>query len=298
MASVLPRRAFGNTGIEVSVIGLGGGQLGDASLSDQDAERLLDQALACGINLIDTARSYGASEERIGRLMRGRRRDDVVLSTKIGYGVADVPDWSPECIRRGVDTARARLGVDVIDIVHLHSCPRDVLEWSGVVDALDEAVRAGKVRVAAYSGDNEAAAYAATCGRFGSVQTSFNLCDQRSVETVLAPARERGLGVIAKRPVANAPWRFTDRPAGHEAELYWERWKALDLDPRGLDWHELALRFAVWFPGVHTAIVGTASAEHLHANVAIACRGPLPDDLVTAARDAFARHGHAWAGRI
>ena len=280
------------------MLGLGGGQLGDARLSDREAERLLDQALACGINLIDTARSYGASEERIGRLVRTRRREDVVLSTKLGYGVPDVPDWTPECIHRGVDAARARLGVDVIDIVHLHSCPREVLEWNGVVDALDEAVRAGKVRVAAYSGDNEAAVYAATCGRFGSVQTSFNLCDQRSAETVLGPARERGLGVIAKRPVANAPWRFADRPAGDESELYWERWRALDLDPRGLDWHELALRFTVWFPGVHAAIVGTASAEHLHANVAIACRGPLPDDLFTATRDAFARHGQSWPGRI
>src|SRR5690606_18233126 len=125
---------------------------------------------------------------RIGALLRRRRREDIVLSTKIGYGVPDVPDWTPECIRQGVDGARARLGVDVIDIVHLHSCPREVLESSGVIDALDEAVRAGKVRAAAYSGDNEAAVYAVTCGRFGSVQASLNLCDQRSAETILAPA--------------------------------------------------------------------------------------------------------------
>jgi aryl-alcohol dehydrogenase-like predicted oxidoreductase len=294
----LPRRPFGATGIEVSAIGLGGGQIGDLSVPDREVERLLDEALACGINLVDTARSYGASEERIGRFLRGRRREDVVLSTKIGYGVPDVPDWTPECIRRGVDAARGRLGVDVIDIVHLHSCPREVLEHGGVAEALQEAVHAGKVRVAAYSGDNEAAVHAVTCGRFGSVQTSFNLCDQRSAETVLAPAREHGLGVIAKRPVANAPWRFEQRPSGTDAELYWERWKAMDLDPRGMDWHELALRFAVWFPGVHTAIVGTANPAHLRANVEMACRGPLPDELVAAARAAFARHGQHWAGRI
>jgi aryl-alcohol dehydrogenase-like predicted oxidoreductase len=296
--STLPRRPFGTTGLEVSAIGLGGGQIGDLSMSDQDVERLLDEALACGINLVDTARSYGASEERIGRFVRGRRREDIVLSTKIGYGIPDVPDWTPECIRRGVDAACARLGVEVIDIVHLHSCPREVLESGGVVDALDDAVRAGKVRVAAYSGDNEAAVHAVTCGRFGSVQTSFNLCDQRAADTVLPLAGERGLGVIAKRPVANAPWRFTERPTGDEAELYWQRWQALDLDPRGLDWHELALRFAVWFPGVHTAIVGTANPAHLRSNVELACRGPLPDALVAAARGAFSRHGQGWPGRI
>jgi aryl-alcohol dehydrogenase-like predicted oxidoreductase len=294
----LPRRPFGATGIEVSAIGLGGGQLGDSSLSDQQAEQLLEEALACGINLVDTARSYGASEERIGRFVRGRRREDVVLSTKLGYGVPGVPDWTPECIRQGVDGARARMSVDVIDIVHLHSCPREVLEHSGVVDALEQAVHAGKVRVAAYSGDNEAAAHAVACGRFGSVQTSFNLCDQRSAESAVAPANQRGMGVIAKRPVANAPWRFAQRPTGNEAELYWLRWQEMALDPRGLDWHELALRFAVWFPGVHTAIVGTANPAHLRANVEMACRGPLPDELSEAARAAFARHAQSWPGRI
>lgn len=282
----------------MSAIGLGGGQLGDERISDRDAERLLDQALACGINLIDTARSYGASEDRIGRFVRGRRRDRIVLSTKIGYGVPGVADWTPECIRQGVDAARARLGVDVIDIVHLHSCPREVLESGGVVDALSEAVQAGKIRVAAYSGDNDAAAHAVVCGRFGSVQTSLNLCDQRAAGAVVAPARERGMGVIAKRPVANAPWRFSEHPVGHEAELYWQRWKQLDVDPRGLDWHELALRFSVWFPGVHAAIVGTSSPEHLRANVEMASRGPLPDELDTAVRQAFARHGSDWSGRI
>ncbi|WP_428267585.1 aldo/keto reductase [Haliangium sp.] len=296
MTTSIPRRPFGSAGFEVSIIGLGGGQLGDLALSDQDAERLLEEALACGINLIDTARSYGASEDRIGRFVRSRRPADLILSTKIGYGVPGVPDWTPACIHGGIDAARERLGVDVIDIVHLHSCPREVLERGEVVDALNQAVTAGKIRVAAYSGDNEAAAYAVASGRFGSVQTSLNLCDQRAAEHIIAPAA--GLGVIAKRPVANAPWRFAERPSGHEAELYWERWKALDIDPHGLDWHELALRFTAWHPGVHSAIVGTANPEHLRANVACAARGPLPDDMVTAIRQAFAHHGQDWSGRI
>ena len=262
---------------------------------------MLNEALDCGINLIDTARSYGPSEARIGRFLRGRR-DEAVLSTKIGYGIPGVPDWTPTCIRRGVDAARDRLGVDVIDIVHLHSCPRELLladeHPQSLIDALLEAVAAGKVRVAAYSGDNEAAEHAVSCGAFGSVQTSLNVCDQRSIDTVIAPARARGLGVIAKRPAANAPWRHAERPVGQEAEIYWLRWKELGIDPQGLDWQELALRFSAWFPGVHSAIVGTASPRHLRANVEAVARGPLPTETLDLIRDAFVRHGADWPGRI
>ncbi|GAB4540965.1 MAG: aldo/keto reductase [Haliangiales bacterium] len=301
MNAPLPRRPYGDTGIEVSVLGLGGGQIGDLAISDADAERLLDEAIACGINLIDTAPSYGASEDRIGRFIRSRRPTGLVISTKLGYGVPDVPDWTPACIRLGVDRACQRLGVDAIDIAHLHSCPLEVLEAGEVTDALATAVTAGKVRVAAYSGDNEAAAYAVADRRFRGVQTSLNLCDQRASADVIGPARQRQLGVIAKRPVANAPWRFGSCPAGHEAELYWHRWRALNLDaikPHDLTWHELALRFSAWHPGVHSAIVGTSRPEHLHTNAEYAARGPLPDELTEAIQAAFAQHGERWPGRI
>ncbi|ACY17401.1 aldo/keto reductase [Haliangium ochraceum] len=298
MHDSLPRRSFGTTGLEVSALGLGAGQLGDTQLSDREAERLLDEALALGINLVDTARSYGPSEERIGRFLRARHRDAIVLSTKLGYGIPGVADWTPECIARGVDAARARLGVDTVDIVHLHSCPREVLESGGVVDALADAVRAGKVRVAAYSGDNEAAEYAVASGHFGSVQTSLSVCDQRAGGALLDAARERGMGVIAKRPVANAPWRFATCPSGNEAEFYWHRWQAMKIDTQGLAWQEIAVRFAVWCPGVHSAIVGTANPGHLRENLELAARGPLPDDLYRALRDAFAQHAGEWAGRI
>ena len=82
----IPRRLFGNTGLEVSALGLGGGQVGNSNLPEPVAERLLNQTLDLGLNLIDTARGYGQSEARIARYL-GRRRQEVVLSTKVGYGV-------------------------------------------------------------------------------------------------------------------------------------------------------------------------------------------------------------------
>lgn len=294
----LPRRRFGRTGLEVSALGLGAGQLGDPSLDEREVEALVLGALDLGVNLIDTARSYGRSEERIGRILRaGRARDRVVLSTKVGYGVDGVADWTGEAVRRGVDEALARLDTAWIDIVHLHSCPAATLTDSDVVRALEDAVRAGKVRVAAYSGDNGDLDAALGISAFGSVQTSLNLCDQRAA-LAIGRARRGGVGVIAKRPVANAPWRFEQRPVGDEAEPYWLRWRGLGLDPGGLPWDELAIRFAAHFPGVASAIVGTRSLEHVARNVGHVSRGPLPEERFCAIRARFEERGFGWAGRI
>src|SRR5208337_2343728 len=105
----------------------------------------------------------------------------------------------------------------------LHSCEAATLERGEVVGALADAVRAGKVRVMGYSGEGEALAWAVRSGRFGAIETSVNLCDQRVIDEVLPAAAAAGMGVVAKRPLANAPWRFGARPAGDYAEVYWDR---------------------------------------------------------------------------
>src|SRR5512140_625967 len=117
----MPLHAFGRTGLHVPVLGSGAMQLGDPRIDDAEAGRVLNAVVDAGATLIDTARSYGLSEERIGRHL-AHRRGEFILSTKVGYGIVGVPDWTRECILRGVDAARDRLRTDVIDVVHLHSC--------------------------------------------------------------------------------------------------------------------------------------------------------------------------------
>jgi aryl-alcohol dehydrogenase-like predicted oxidoreductase len=290
-------RPFGTTGLTVPVLGFGAGHVGDPALDETEVGRLLNGALDLGVTLIDTARSYGLSEERIGRHLAGRR-DEFVLSTKVGYGIPGHDDWTGPVIAAGVDAALGRLRTDRIDIVHLHSCPLAVLERGEVTAALQAAVAAGKVRVAAYSGDNEPLDWAVASGAFGSIETSVNLVDQRAIERALPTAAARGLGVIAKRPAANAPWRFAERPAAEDVALYWARWRALGLDPGGYEWSELALRFTAYQEGVHCAIVGTSRLEHLRQNVEQVARGPLPAATVAAIRAAFRDHGAAWEGQI
>lgn len=287
-------RPFGRTGLTVPVLGFGAGHVGDPSLDEAEVGRLLHGALDLGVTLIDTARSYGLSEERIGRHLAGRR-DEFVLSTKVGYGIPGYHDWTGPVIAAGVDAALGRLRTDRIDIVHLHSCPLDVLERGEVVAALQATVAAGKVRVAAYSGDNAPLEWAIASGAFGSIETSVNLVDQRAIERALPAARDRGLGVIAKRPAANAPWRFADRPAATDVALYWDRWRAFGLDPDPYDWTELSLRFAAWQDGVHCAIVGTSRLEHLRRNVEQIAKGPLPAEMAAAIRAAFRAE---WEGQI
>src|SRR5918994_5785881 len=147
-------RPYGDSGLRVPVLGFGAMQVGDPALPEAHVERLLHHVLDAGLTLLDTARSYGRAEERIGRHL-ARRRDEFVLSTKVGYGVPGIPDWTYECVLAGVDAARDRLRTDVIDIVHLHSCGLSTLEAGDVTRALVRCRELGKIRVAAYSGDGD-----------------------------------------------------------------------------------------------------------------------------------------------
>jgi aryl-alcohol dehydrogenase-like predicted oxidoreductase len=293
---MIETRPYGDTGMRVSALGLGAGQLGDERLSEADAEALLLGAIDAGITLVDTAPSYGVSEPRIGRFL-GARRDGVVLSTKLGYGVPGVPDWTGPCITGGVDQALRTLRTDRIDIAHLHSCPREVLERGEVVDALAAAKAAGKLRAIAYSGENEDLRFALESQRFDGLMASLNPFELRVADAVLP--RLGGTGFIAKRPVANHPWRFPEQPHGDYCEPYWLRMRAMGMAPPGeMPWGEFALRFTLSMPGVASAIVGTGRPAHLRENVDWASKGPLDAALVAAWQARFRALDQDWRGQV
>jgi aryl-alcohol dehydrogenase-like predicted oxidoreductase len=294
----MQRRPFGLSGLEVPVLGFGAMQAGDPRLPEDAAARLLHHALDLGLTLIDTARSYGASEERIGRHLE-RRRDEYVLSTKVGYGMDGIPDWTYDCVVAGVDAARDRLRTDAIDIVHLHSCGLEALEGGEVVHALEACAAAGKLRVVAYSGDGAALRYAVMTGAFGSVQASVSLCDQQALR-VLVEARAAGLGTIAKRPLAGQPWRAAGPPADAVHAEYRRRFAALRGQPgvEADDWEALALRFTAYEPGVDCVIVGGTNPRHLERNLDAVAAGPLDPPRRAALHEAFARVGSQWQGLV
>ena len=292
----MEKRQFGHTGLKVPVIGFGAGHIGDDNADEKSIDHLLNAAVDMGITFFDTARGYGASEERIGKFL-SKRRSEIMLSTKVGYSIPGYEDWTYDCIIAGVDAALKLLKTDYIDIVHLHSCPDSVLKDSGVIDALEKTRESGKIKVAAYSGDNENLAYAIETGRFGSVQTSINIADQRNLNALLPRAKEKGLGVIAKRPAANSPWRFSEQPIGRYAEEYWLRLNKMNI-LRAENLQETALRFTAFTWGVDTIIVGTSNIKHLEENVKMIKKGPLPLDVYNTLRDTFIHTDDNWVGQV
>jgi len=292
----MEKRQFGLTGLEVSIIGFGAGHIGDNNSDEKAVEKLLNTAVDLGVTLFDTARGYGASEGRIGKYL-SKRRSEIVLSTKVGYSVPGFKDWTYECIIAGVDAALKLLRTDYIDIVHLHSCPVSVLKESGVIDALEKTKEAGKIKVAAYSGENENLEYAIESGRFGSIQTSINIADQRNLDNLLPIAKDKGLGVIAKRPAANSPWRFARQPIGRYSEEYWLRLKKMNILQQD-NLQETALRFTAYTWGVDSIISGTSNIKHLEENIKIIEKGPLPPDLYNNLRVLFRKNDDNWIGQV
>ncbi|MGB5586448.1 MAG: aldo/keto reductase [Gammaproteobacteria bacterium] len=287
-------RDFGTVGLSAPVLGFGAMQIGEADMDEAQAGRLLNQVLDLGIGLIDTARSYGLSETRIGRHLQSRRHE-FLLSTKVGYGVEGCPDWTFECVRLGVDRALATLRTDCIDIVHLHSCPAQVLINNGVLEALAAAREAGKLRCVAYSGDNEDLAVALGSEQVQAVQTSINLLDQANLRSRVPAARGAGIAVLAKRTLAGAPWRSEDPPLAPPEAEYWRRYQTMSpWLPESQDMADMALRFAAFAAGVTCVLVGGTRIGHLQANVDSINAGPLDPETVRAIGDAWARCGSDW----
>lgn len=289
-------RTFGKSGIKVSVLGFGAGHVGGNNLTEAEASNLLNSTADLGINLFDTARGYGLSEERIGKHL-SHRRNEIIISTKVGYGISGINDWTFNSVVFGIDEALTKLRTDYIDIVHLHSCSLDILQKGQVIEALAKALENGKIKVAAYSGENEALEYAAHSGQFESLQFSVNLFDQKSIDIVLPIAKEKQIGVIAKRPIANVPWRFSEHPYGEYCEEYWKRMKKMNLD-LDVDWLETAIRFSAFTDGVSSIIVGTASLNHLKNNLLLLEKERLPEEIYSMIRKSFKAIDESWIGQV
>ncbi len=287
------QRALGLTGLTVSSVGFGAMHF-DGIGDEAEVGRLLNGVLDLGVTLIDTARGYGRSEERIGRHL-AHRRGEFVLSTKFGYGVDGVPDWSYACIVQGVERALRLLRTEVIDVGHLHSCPLSVLQQGEVTRALADCVQAGKLRVAAYSGEGAELAHALADARLGSVQCSLSLVDRANAQQLPTP---RGQGVMVKRALAGLAWARAERPADACEGLYWDRWQALALPDPGLPWAEVALRWAAHQTAVSSVLLGTRSLANLRAAIDAVARGPLPAEQAAVLEDAWRRCGAGWPGIV
>lgn len=277
-------RRLGPTDLEVTRLGAGLFELSTLD-SDDDAAAVLHAALDGGITFLDTAACYGDSEEKVGKAVAGRR-DSFVLASKCGHqaGDANAGEWTAATITASVEQSLRRLKTDHLDLLQLHSCSKKVLERGEALHAMEQAQRAGKTRYIGYSGDNEAAMWAVRSGRFQTLQTSYNVVEQRARTTgLLQAARTAGMGVIAKRPIANGSFGAAESPLAY-ADTYFGRARKLlgqgALPGGPADRIELSLAFTLDRPEIDTAIVGTRNPAHMRANIALVDRGlGLPGEL-------------------
>ncbi|HME92986.1 MAG TPA: aldo/keto reductase [Methylomirabilota bacterium] len=274
----MERRQLGRTDMEASVLGFGGSEIGYEGASLRTVDRLLGAAIDAGLNVIDTAECYEDSEALIGAAL-GARRNDVHLLTKCGhprgYGRGD---WRAASLLSSIERSLKRLRTDRLDLIQLHSCELAELRKGEAITALERARARGLTRYIGYSGDGEAARFAVGCGRFDTLQTSVSIADQEAIELTVPAAMKQQMGVIAKRPIANAAWRYARRPAEPYYQPYWTRLRALDYAflrdaERAVS---VALRFTLADPGVHTAIVGTKRPGRWAENARLLEAGPLP----------------------
>jgi aryl-alcohol dehydrogenase-like predicted oxidoreductase len=281
-------RKLGQTDIYASVLGFGGSEIGYQRPSVGIVKKLLDETFDGGLNVIDTAECYAASEELIGEAV-GKRRKDFYLFTKCGHERgSSQSDWRSASLLRSIQRSLKRLKTDYLDLIQLHSCSEAELRRGDVIETLKHARERGYARYMGYSGDNQAALYAVQCGVFDTLQTSVNIADQEALDLLLPLARKYNLGVIAKRPVANVAWQNGTRPPkdGY-GRPYWERLQRLQyefLDGKLEETVAAALRFTLSVPGVHTAIVGTTKPARFAGNAAAIAAGPLPADLFDSIR--------------
>jgi aryl-alcohol dehydrogenase-like predicted oxidoreductase len=298
----MEKRQLGKTDMQVSVLGFGGAEIGFEGATEETVGRLLKGALDAGLNVIDTAECYEGSEELIGRTVADRRAD-YYLFTKCGHprGVGS-EDWSPGSLGESIERSLQRLRTDRLDLIQLHSCSEAILRKGDAIAALRTARERGYARYLGYSGDSHAARYAAECGAFDILQTSINIADQEAIDLILPIAREKGLGVIAKRPIANVAWKETHKPIASYHHAYWERLNKLRYEfIRNLPLEASiahALRFTLSVPGVHTAIVGTTKPERWQENARLVEEGLLPEAEIASIRERWEEIApSSWIGQ-
>jgi aryl-alcohol dehydrogenase-like predicted oxidoreductase len=300
-------RTLGKTGWNVSEISFGawaiGGSWGD--VSDKDSLAALHAALDGGVNFFDTADVYGdGRSERLLAKLRKERKEKFYIATKAGRRL---PKQTPEGYNHAnltgfVERSLRNLDTDAIDLLQLHCPPTEVYYMPEVFGSLDELVRAGKLRHYGVSVEKVEEALKAT--EFPNVQTVqiiFNIFRQRPAELFFAEAQKRGVGILARVPLASGllsgkitrESKFAKddhRNFNRHGEEFdrGETFAGVDFEtglnaveelksfvPEGATLAQLALRWILEFPVVTCAIPGAKRPAQVAENIAASALPPL-----------------------
>ncbi len=304
-------RIFGNTNINVSEIGLGCWQLGGlcwGDINEQAAHGILSTAVDTGVSFFDTADVYGAgrSEELIGSFLKGCG-EDLFVATKLGRTDPAYPDGYTEAILRAhTEASLRRLGVDALDLTQLHCIPTEVMRQGDVFEWLRGLQQAGKIKH--FGASVESMDEALMCLEqegLTSLQIIFNIFRQKPIDTLFDKAKEKGVALIIRLPLASGllAGKFTadatfakndHRTFNRNGECFnvGETFAGLPFEkgvaladtlkpwvPEGLSLAQMALRWILDHDAVSVVIPGASRTEQAVSNAAVSSMPPLSDAL-------------------
>jgi aryl-alcohol dehydrogenase-like predicted oxidoreductase len=303
---------LGGTGLKVSVAGLGCGgnsRIGQgAGLSEADSIALVRAALDLGVNLIDTAAIYG-TEGIVGKAIKGRPRESVVISTKSPINAFDGSSMAPAAaVLASLDASLKALDTECIDVFHLHGLSPKVYDraMADVVPALLREKEKGKFRHLAVSETaprdpgHTMLERAVEEPAWEVFMLAFHMLHQNARNHLLKRTQANKVGTLcmfAVRNIFSRPGLLQETVAGLAAEGKLPSELAQTEDPLGFLVHEggaesiidAAYRFARHEPGIDVVLFGTSSVEHLRSNIASILRPPLPAEDVA---KLYALFGH------
>ncbi len=300
---------LGRTGLKVSRLGLGGGgpsQLGQSSgRSEGESAAVIRQALAAGVNFIDTAEAY-RTEGLIGQAIRGVPRHEVVLSTKKStWSDAQRPPITPAQLRASLESSLQRLGTDYVDVYSLHAVEIEQYDYlrAEIVPAMQQLQREGKVRflgiTEAFHSDTQHIMLqrALQDDVWDVIMVGFNLLNQSARERVLAETLRRQIGIqimFAVRLALSRPERLKEVIAGLIAQGQIQADEMDGDDPLGfvlqggaLSIPDAAYRFCRDEPGTQVILSGTGNPDHLRQNLASIAAPPLSPEVTARLRHLF-----------
>jgi aryl-alcohol dehydrogenase-like predicted oxidoreductase len=297
----MEKRKLGKTDLEVSVLGFGGAEIGfNPKQTQEDVNLLLNSALDAGLNFIDTAAGYLKSEQMIGEALGTRRKEFYLISKCGALDGFTRSDWSKKGILDTIETSLRDLKTDYLDIAQLHSCSSETLQQGDCIEGLQRAQEKGYTRFIGYSGDNEDAKTAIELDVFDTLQTSVSIADQTPIIGNIPLAVSKNLGIIAKRPIANAVWRHDSTPPEAYHHEYWNRIQKLKFDFLNKSLEEataIALRFTLSIEGIASAIVGTTRPNRWQENANYVAEGKLSAEEFQAIQDRWNEIAdESWVG--
>ncbi len=305
------KRQFGQSGIQVSEVGLGTWQIGSdwGNVPKFQAKEILRGAVENGVNFLDTADVYGAgrSESIIGEFL-DECSEELFVATKIGrFPDPGWPDnFSLGVFRKHTEESLKRLGVEALDLTQLHCIPTEILIRGEVFDWLKILQKEGKIKRFGVSVETmDEALFCMQKERVTSLQIIFNIFRQEPKEKLFKTAKEKGVALIVRLPLASGlltgkyaiDTEFSEndhRRYNREGEYFnvGETFAGIPFEkgielvkklrllvPDGMTMAEMAIRWILDFDAVSVVIPGATDAGHVFGNVKASGMEPLDDEL-------------------